>query len=108
MSPILELSNLAGKHYRAMSVAAGLDPFSKIHFSVASGIDIALSFFELGTGVRFQGMSPEAASKVVTYFEEEATRMEAVDHCLALGYRAWAAALLELYVPESPALLPRA
>ena len=70
MSSILELSNLAGERYRTMSAAEGLDPFSKIHFSVASGIDIALSFFEEGTGVRFEGMTPEAASKVVAYLRK--------------------------------------
>ena len=93
MQSILQLSQQAGDLFRLASSRSGLDPYSPVMVALASGLDIALTLMEESTGVRYKGLTPESARKVVDYFCQEAKRSKPLDPQIALFYAAWAEAL---------------
>jgi len=98
MPTIVELSNQAGIHYRALLEHANLPPEpSKLQAST-SGFDVALTLIEQSTGARFSDLDAQTACRVISYFVAEAARAE--DRYIAAFYNAWGLTLWKAY-PES-------
>ena len=100
MPTTVELSDRAGELHRAMTARAGLTQQSTMTFGLASGLDIGITLLEQSTGCRFDALTPEAALRVIKYFEDEAIRSERVDPQIAIFYRAWAQVLRDAYRPH--------
>lgn len=98
MPTINQLSWRARELFHSMSARAGLSPQSPMLVALASGFDVGLSLLEQSTGTLFSDLSPEAASRVVNHFRDEAVRSEAVDIQIAIFYRAWAQVLATEYL----------
>jgi hypothetical protein len=98
MPTIVELANQAGQLARAMSVRAGLNPYSPMFLGLASGFDVAITLIEESTGTRFGGLNSESALKVVKYLRDEAGRCAAMDLQVADFYNSWAEIIESIYI----------
>ena len=97
---IFQLSVQAGQIFQASCSEIGKSVQPAMLAALASGLDVGLTVVEQSTNTHFDGLSKEAAVRVIKYFREEAIRMEEIDMQIALFYRSWVRVLESAFLKD--------